>query len=119
MYGYNSNPYQQYQQLSRVNGIEGAKAYQIMPGCTVALFDANEDVFYVKSADNAGFSSVRTFKFEEIQPDQKATEFVSRKEMEDYVKQLIQSATTEAKPTTDVRSNQGESRSTIQSNVSD
>lgn len=99
MYGYNA-PYQQ--QLQRVNGLDGAKSYQIMPGCTVALFDANEDVFYVKSADNAGFSTVRTFKFEEIQPDLKQNNFVSRKEMEDYVKQFVQSATTETKPSTDV-----------------
>lgn len=103
---YYNNPYQQYQQLPRVNGLEGAKAYQIMPNCTVALFDANEDVFYVKSADNAGFPSVRMFKFEEIQPQAPNTnsDYVSRKEMEEYVQQLIQpkSAATKARSSADV-----------------
>lgn len=92
---YYNNPYQQYQQLPRVNGLEGAKAYQIMPGCTVALFDANEDIFYVKSSDSAGFPSVRTFRFEEVQPQAPENkDFVSRKEMEEYVQQLIRNTST-------------------------
>lgn len=121
MYGYNA-PYQQYQQLTRVNGLEGAKAYQVMPGCTMALFDANEDLFYVKTADSAGFPSVRTFRFEEIQPQAPENkDFVSRKEMEEYVKQLIQNTTanTETKSSANGRSNKGESRSTLQSTLSE
>lgn len=45
----------QIKSLIRVNGIEGAKAYQVMPRETVALFDGNDDVFFIKSAD--GFST--------------------------------------------------------------
>lgn len=50
-------------QLLRVNGLEGAKAYQMPPNSTVALFDANDDVFYVKNSDSGGFSSVKAYTF--------------------------------------------------------
>lgn len=41
------------QNLIRVNGIDGAKAYQMSANSTVALFDTNEDIMYVKSTDGA------------------------------------------------------------------
>lgn len=33
--------------LIRVTGLEGARAYQMQPNSTAALFDANEDLMYV------------------------------------------------------------------------
>ena len=51
-------PQEQTQSLIRVNGIDGAKAYQMPANSTVALFDSNEDVMYVKSTDGAGFRSI-------------------------------------------------------------
>lgn len=32
---------------------------------TVALFDSNEDIMYIKTTDGAGFPSIRTFNFAE------------------------------------------------------
>jgi len=72
-YGYN-NPYMYNQMgnprpvnnLVRVTGIEGAKAYQLAANSSVALFDGNEDIFYVKSTDGAGFPTIRAFSFSEI-----------------------------------------------------
>lgn len=85
--------------LIRVNGIEGAKAYQSAPNSTVALFDSANDIFYVKSFDGAGFGSIRVFSFNEVKNDNeiaKAEQFVSKtdfdsykKELNEYVKQLI------------------------------
>lgn len=49
---------EQPQNLIRVNGLEGAKAYQMSANSTVALFDANNDLMYVKSTDGAGFPSI-------------------------------------------------------------
>ena len=46
-------PQQITQNLIRVNGIEGAKAYQMSANSTVALFDTNEDIMYIKSTDGA------------------------------------------------------------------
>ena len=65
MYG-NYYPYApQRQDLVRVNGIDGAKAYQMQANSVVALFDANEDVMYIKATDGAGFPSIRVFTFTE------------------------------------------------------
>ena len=99
------NPYQsmQYQQMNqaqqsqqgliRVNGIDGARAYQNMgANSQVALFDANEDLMYVKCTDGAGFPSIRTFRFEEVTENNQTisnNNYVSREEMESYVKQFI------------------------------
>lgn len=71
---YNYNPYM-YNQVGnprptnnvvRVTGIEGAKAYQLAPNSSVALFDGNEDIFFFKSTDGAGFPTIRAFEFSEI-----------------------------------------------------
>lgn len=87
-YPYNANPYMQmpyqqpYQQpingLTQVVGIDGAKAYQIPPNSRVPLFDSNEDIFYVKSSDNEGKSTIRIFKFEEVKNDDPATNFATK-----------------------------------------
>ena len=52
--------------LTRVTGIDGAKAYQMTPNSTVALFDNNEDIMYIKTTDGAGFPTIRTFSFNEV-----------------------------------------------------
>ena len=96
------NPYQnnmQYQQMNqsmqgliRVNGIDGARAYQMSANSQVALFDANEDLMYVKCTDGAGFPSIRTFRFVEVTDTNQINnnnDYVSREEMESYVKQFI------------------------------
>ena len=80
---YNSN-YQQGQQLIRVNGLEGAKAYQMGANSTVALFDNNNDIMYVKNTDGAGFGSIRAFKFVEMDLNSTApvAEYATKTELE-------------------------------------
>ena len=85
-------PQQITQNLIRVNGIEGAKAYQMSANSTVALFDTNEDIMYVKTTDGAGFPIIRTFSFTEIKEDTRATQntdYISRQEFEDFKKELM------------------------------
>lgn len=81
------------QNLIRVNGIDGAKAYQMTPNSTVALFDSNEDIMYVKSTDGAGFPQIRRFKFVEIQESQTQqpvnNDFISREEFENFKKEIM------------------------------
>ena len=80
------------QNLIRVNGIDEAKAYQMSANSTVALFDTNEDIMYVKSTDGAGFPSIRTFSFTEIKENTKVsqnTDYISRQEFEDFKKELM------------------------------
>ena len=85
-------PQEQTQSLIRVNGIDGAKAYQMPANSTVALFDSNEDVMYVKSTDGAGFPSIRTFEFtEKVNAEVKSpdVEYISREEFEEFKKELM------------------------------
>ena len=85
-------PQEQPQNLIRVNGIDGAKAYQMNANSTVALFDSNEDIMYIKNTDGAGFPSIRMFKFEEVNEITKSEEkqdYISRKEFEKFKKELM------------------------------
>lgn len=83
-------------QLIRVTGIDGAKAYQMSANSTVALFDSGSDVMYIKSTDGAGFPTIRTFKFEEVNDYLKTGEkqidfdqFITKTEFEAFKKELI------------------------------
>ena len=67
----NNQMYQPYQQQRNgiiwVQGIEGAKAYQLMPNTNAVLLDSeNDGKFYIKIADNVGMCTLRIFKYEEI-----------------------------------------------------
>ena len=61
-------------QILKVNGLDGAKAFQTKPNSSVALFDANEDIFYVKSTDAANFPTIRAFRFTEVRDVQNTSE---------------------------------------------
>ena len=85
-------PQEQTQNLIRVNGIDGAKTYQMPANSTVALFDCNEDIMYIKTTDGAGFPSIRTFNFVEITQNEKSTgsqDYISRQEFEEFKKELM------------------------------
>lgn len=70
-----------------VQGIEGAKAYQLPPNSNVILMDSDDSKFYIKSTDNVGMATLKTFKFEEITNSPSAQnntqDFVTR---DDFVK---------------------------------
>ena len=92
MYSYNGyNAFQSPVSLVRVTGIEGAKAYQMPINSSAALFDGENDIMYIKTTDGAGFPTIRTFEFKEIHPDRAAgvPEFMTRQEVEEYVKQSV------------------------------
>lgn len=63
------------------------------PNSTVALFDSNEDIMYVKSTDGAGFPQIRKFAFTEVQESQAQphanVDFVSREEFENFKKEIM------------------------------
>ena len=85
-------PQQITQNPIRVNGIEGAKAYQMSANSTVALFDSNEDIMYIKTTDGAGFPSIRTFSFTEVKEQNKPiqqVDYISREEFEEFKKELM------------------------------
>lgn len=61
------------QGLIWVCGEAGAKSYLVAPNNTVLLMDSEQDRFFIKSADNAGMPTLRTFDYKEVgaqQPQQ-------------------------------------------------
>ena len=61
-------PAQQPSQIIWVSGEAGAKSYLVAPGNTVMLLDAENSVFYLKSADASGMPlPLRIFDYKERQ----------------------------------------------------
>ena len=76
-------PPQQPQGLIRVTGIDGARAFQMPPNSVTALFDGENDVFYVKSTDGAGVPTIKAFAFSPLEATQPQSDFVTRQEFEE------------------------------------
>lgn len=84
------------QGLIWVSGEVGAKSYLMAPNSTVMLMDSERETFYLKSTDNAGMPTIRTFDYtervqgmpqnvlQEPQTDSKSLseQFVTREEYE-------------------------------------
>lgn len=73
MYNQYMNPYtNQYKPNNQTNitwvqGIEAAKAYQLPSSSSALLMDnENDGIFYIKVSDNIGMCTLRTFRYEEI-----------------------------------------------------
>ncbi len=85
-------PPQTNQGLLWVQGEAGAKSYLMAPNTTVLLMDSEGSRFYLKSTDNAGMPSMRTFEYTEILqntpqapqtvPDNLDSKYVTRSEYE-------------------------------------
>lgn len=79
------NPYQNInshmmpsQQVIKVNGRNGAEAYQMSPNSSVLLLDESAPVVWLKTTDGAGYPSLTPYDitqhFEKPMPDLKALE---------------------------------------------
>nr|UVX54351.1 MAG: hypothetical protein [Bacteriophage sp.] len=94
-----AQPVQQPQQNNSgilwVSGEVGAKSYLVAPGTSVLLMDSDDTVFYLKTADQSGMPSLRTFKYSEI-TDQKSfnktdqNNFVNREEFENFKNNILE-----------------------------
>ena len=78
-----SNPYQysynQHNGIQWVQGVEGAKAFQLQPNSNAILMDSeNDGIFYIKVSDAVGMCNLRTFQYKEIT--------TTASSLEDYVK---------------------------------
>lgn len=96
------NPYQQQTRpfgntINWVQGIEGAKAFQLGPNSNAMMLDSeNDGIFYIKTSDNVGMCNMRTFKFEEItnaqtQPAVDLTAYVRKDELQELLKTILNS----------------------------
>jgi len=78
-----------------VQGVEGAKAYQIAPNSNALLMDSeNDGRFYIKTCDNIGMCSMRYFNYAETtatptkQPEIDTTQFVTKSELSTIISEL-------------------------------
>lgn len=75
--------------LVSVTGIDGAKAYQLPPNSSMPLFDANDDVLYVKTTDAAGYPTVKTFRFEPAEePDPVQAQAVTQEQFDELAERV-------------------------------
>lgn len=86
-------------QIIFVQGETGAKAYQIPINSTVLLMSSEANEFFIKSTDQAGFPTIKKYRFTEVTPTKtteqeqqvKTQNFVTREEFEalkNEIKQL-------------------------------
>ena len=84
--------------ITWVQGLEGAKAYQMNPNSNVLLMDSeNEGVFYIKVTDNIGMADLRVFHYTEVaQQDTRKnpvsedlSEYVKKSELNDLIKSIL------------------------------
>jgi len=93
----NMYPQQMYQKpmnngITWVQGIEGAKAFQLMPNSNAILMDSeNDGKFYIKIADNVGMCKLRIFQYEEITEEQPTSVDLSQYVRKDELNSMIQS----------------------------
>lgn len=99
-----SNPYQQaYQYMANqqhngiqwVQGLEGAKAFQLSPNSNTVLMDSeNDGIFYIKISDAVGMCTLRTFKYTEVTQNTPSTnleEYVKKSDLKLEVEALVNS----------------------------
>lgn len=61
----NSNVFQYQTNITFVNGVEGAKAFQLRPNQNILLMDSENKRFYVKSTDSLGIPNITSYDFTE------------------------------------------------------
>ena len=72
-----------------VNGIEGAKAFQLPAGKSVLLMDTESPTFYLKSANEMGQATMKMYRFEECTAQQTTQpDYVTRAEFDEAIKNL-------------------------------
>lgn len=96
--------------IVNVSGIEGAKAYPMLPNKTVPLFDNSADILYIKSTDGAGYPTITVFDISKhIEKTNPGVEYVTRAEFEE-LKGLLNNELD--KPNTSTASTSAKNKST-------
>ena len=68
-------------QIITVCGADEARAFSLEKGESAVLVDDTDDIIYIKECDSIGKSSIRAFRYEEIEMSE-ASGGVSRKEFD-------------------------------------
>lgn len=87
-----NNPYMPQMHINNginwVQGLEGASAYQLPPNSNAVLIDSTRDVMYIKSFDNIGMPTLRTFEFKEVTDKKPEDKYITRDEFNRFLDSL-------------------------------
>ena len=93
---------QQYQQQNNNGGIiwvqgeAGAKSFMVAPNTTVQLWDSENQVIYLKSADASGMPNIKVLDYTireqstSNQPVDNKSEYVTKADLEEFSKKIMQ-----------------------------
>lgn len=89
-YSYQNQPMVQRQNDSAFNDVkfvtsDEAKAFIVMPNTKVMLMDRDKSVFYIKSADALGKSTLEGFRYSKLE-DNEPSEYVKLEDLKGFVK---------------------------------
>lgn len=97
--------------ITWVQGESGAKSYLVGAGSSVLLMDSEQSRFYIKSTDTSGMPlPLRTFEYNEIKDEPvraaqtDASDFVTRKEFEERLSDLVERPKTKKGGDSDAKS---------------
>ena len=65
----NTQPYAQRSEVVKVNGRNGADAYQLAPNSSILLLDEREPIIWLKTTDGAGYATVNPYSITPYQPE--------------------------------------------------
>lgn len=87
----NPNQFISGQQLNEANGLEEATNFPAGPNSKLAIFDKNDDVFYIKQTDGYGnVVYVRTFEYKErVQKPPLDDRYVTVEQMNSFKDEII------------------------------
>ena len=88
----NQKPYYPQQNgITWVQGIEGAKAYQLAPNSNAMLMDSeSNNKFYIKVSDNVGMCTLRIFEYTEV-TNKPNDDYVKKSDLKTEVENLVNS----------------------------
>lgn len=77
-------------ELPRVNGRDGAMRFPLQPNSRIALFDADEDIMYIKQTDAGGYPIVTAYTFAPLESTQIINaEYVTMDEFNRFKEEML------------------------------
>lgn len=84
------NPISSPTELPMVNGYESAMRYPMQPNSRIALFDANDDIMYIKQTDASGYPVITTYRFARVEEKpQNDVQYVTLDEFNKFKEEML------------------------------
>ena len=84
------NPVASSTELPMVNGYESAMRYPMPPNSRIALFDANDDIMYIKQTDASGYPIITKYRFTKVEDTpQQSEQYVTLDEFNKFKEEML------------------------------